>query len=241
MCVLRRVADIANAAVKRARPSPHSSPSATPPLLSDAELANLTNAVARVTPDHLAVHSHDYDDDLLPTPPNLIGYVSVAEQQNFTMAVFIMPPGAEIPLHDHANMYVVTNVLWGTLEVHEYEPLVPDNISGADTVPAKKQPVSVLEAGNVRSLTPSRGNIHSFRSRDWTAVFDVLVPPYDSYAGRSCNYYTPIREHTLQPVTADDNRFILKVRLPIPVLSKLSFTDLITAFLGSRHISYHLY
>jgi hypothetical protein len=38
-------------------------------------------------------------------------------------------------------------------------------------------------------LDPLIGNIHSFEALEHTAVFDVLTPPYNDRAGRSCHYY----------------------------------------------------
>ena len=34
-----------------------------------------------------------------------------------------------------------------------------------------------------------KGNIHQFDALQDTAIFDVLSPPYDDLAGRSCHYY----------------------------------------------------
>ena len=38
-------------------------------------------------------------------------------------------------------------------------------------------------------LGPVTGNIHAFEALDDCAIFDVLTPPYDDFAGRSCHYY----------------------------------------------------
>ena len=38
-------------------------------------------------------------------------------------------------------------------------------------------------------LEAVKGNIHQFDALQDTAIFDVLSPPYDDLAGRSCHYY----------------------------------------------------
>lgn len=84
-------------------------------------------------------------------------------------------------------MFVFTRVLFGTMEVDEY--VLGDEISPGSFVAKGK--TSVANEGDVRSLAPDRGNIHSFRATDWTAVFDIAIPPYDPDGYRPCRYYEP--------------------------------------------------
>lgn len=84
-------------------------------------------------------------------------------------------------------MYVFTRVLFGTMEVDEYE--VEEELSPTSFTASKS--TSIAKEGDVRSLAPERGNVHSFRAIDWTAVFDVAVPPYDRDGNRPCRYYEP--------------------------------------------------
>lgn len=107
------------------------------------------------------------------------------------MAVFILPPGSAIPLHDHVNMFVISRVLWGRLEVREYD-LLPRGWNGGGRRVALRMEPSFTEEGETRVLTPTKGNLHSFHASEWTAVFDVLVPPYDPEEGRDCRYYEPV-------------------------------------------------
>lgn len=84
-------------------------------------------------------------------------------------------------------MYVFTRVLFGTMEVDEYE--IGEELPRGSFTAAKS--TSVAKEGDVRSLAPERGNVHSFRAIDWTAVFDIAVPPYDPDGNRPCRYYEP--------------------------------------------------
>lgn len=193
MAALAKVVDIVHAATRRCRP-PRSAVSAllsraTPQVeLTSEELADLKAAVANVT-------MHDLD--ILPerfkgAAPD-ISYVHVAESPDLLMAVFVLPPGSQIPIHDHARMSVVSSVLWGELEVQSYDLLGSEWTNLSRERVAIKHDVSITPAGGVRVLTPTSGNVHSFHSpRHWTAVFDVAVPPYAAQHGRACHYYTPL-------------------------------------------------
>ena len=39
-------------------------------------------------------------------------------------------------------------------------------------------------------LDPIHGNIHEFSAIEDVAIFDILLPPYNDRAGRSCHYYS---------------------------------------------------
>lgn len=150
----------------------HDAPLRTVALL-ESDLAHLAQLAARLQLSDLGFEHPE-------PPPTKITYVPVAELPGlFTMAVFMMPDGSVLPLHDHPGMFVVSRVLWGTLEVEEFD-LDDDGF-------VTRSPTVVAEAGSVRSLTPQKGNVHSFRARGHTAVFDLLVPPYDDNVG--CRYY----------------------------------------------------
>lgn len=186
MCNLRRIVDIAGLAAKRT-PAIHNQFGRRPSPLSDGELRALTQAVRGVSARDLAIHKADFVGAARQRGFASIVYVGVANLPTVTMAVFVMPPGAEIPLHDHTHMCVVSHVLWGELEVQSYDVL--PSMVGFDRLRAVKRQVDIIEEGGECSLTPVLGNIHSFRAREWTAVFDVLVPPYNAEEDRECRYF----------------------------------------------------
>lgn len=216
MCALRRIADIAQVAAKRLRTSSQSAPlwrRSSQISLSDSELSDLTSAVAAVTPAQLGVHKQHFTHDALERGYNAISYISVMKNDNVMMAIFVMPPGSEIPLHDHAHMFVASNVLWGQLEVQTYD-LVASALPSfrRERVALRRKP-ELVGAGDVRTLSPTLGNVHSFKAMEWTAVFDVLVPPYDAERGRECHYFTPL-EFDEPPSSLDSkesDRVFLKV------------------------------
>lgn len=89
-------------------------------------------------------------------------------------------------VHDHPSMHVFTRVLYGSMEVDEYELLEEANPG----VYAAAKSTSLGVKGDVWSLSPEKGNVHSFRAIDWTAVFDVAIPPYDR--NHPCQYFEPL-------------------------------------------------
>lgn len=125
------------------------------------------------------------------------------------MAVFVLPPGSAIPLHDHADMFVISRVLWGRLEVREYD-LLTKRWSTDEGLVALRGETSFTEEGETRALTPTKGNLHSFHASDWTAVFDVLVPPYDPQDGRDCRYYEVVDMGDWEK--SDGQKVLLEVR-----------------------------
>lgn len=162
------------------------------PFLSDTELNSLASIVGTVSASDLGVSRDNFGDDIKE-----IGFIPVAETKDVTMAVFVLPPGSSIPLHDHVGMFVVSQVLFGRLKVREYDMLPTKTADGTKGRVATRRATTYTGKGEVRALTPTRGNIHSFHAEEWTAVFDVLMPPYNAQEGRECKYYqsTPMQEN----------------------------------------------
>lgn len=200
MCALRRIADVARQAARRSLTTSSTSPSVLAsllsrtqklaPYLSESELENIVSLVGNVSASDLGLLRQEFSGN----GPE-ITFIPVAETPDVSMAVFVLPPGTAIPLHDHVGMFVVSRVLWGRLEVREYDVLTT-KWTGHNAVSkgrvAVRRPPSFTDEGEVRTLSPSRGNIHSFHAQEWTAVFDVLLPPYDAENGRECRYYSAI-------------------------------------------------
>lgn len=230
-CGLQLVADIARdvSPISASRLTPWRRRGQKSTIISESHISTLVSAVSEFDTDELGLTQTVFNPDLLDDDPQglltdrkayrlwkmadqrAIAYVPVIEAPSFTMVVFIFPPGSSIPLHDHIGMTVVSRVLWGSLEIHSFDVItnipVPEGISG---VVAKRRPDDLVAAGETRWLTPEAGNLHSFTAKEWTAVFDVLVPPYDENAGRACSFY---RERTDLASRSDNHTVILEVCL----------------------------
>jgi cysteamine dioxygenase len=133
-----------------------------------------------------------------------VSYMHLFSDPSFSMGVFLLPKSSRIPLHDHPDMTVLSKVLLGTLQVTSYD--TGELIEGADS--ARRRPLgrtrerrrmrcsqprehTVAAPAPTLRLDPVRSNVHEFVALSDVAIFDVLMPPYNDRAGRSCHYYTP--------------------------------------------------
>ncbi len=102
------------------------------------------------------------------------------------VGVFVLPPGAAIPLHDHPQMSVFSRLLDGTVRVQGYDWV-------AASVPGRAR-LSVdteKRSGDVWCLSPEEGgNVHTITAGpNGAAMLDVISPPYDERNGRPCTYW----------------------------------------------------
>jgi cysteamine dioxygenase len=111
--------------------------------------------------------------------------MSIACHDNFDIAVFIIPKGRRIPLHDHPEMCVFSKLLLGSLAVKSYSP-----IRETENIITAKVELNTEKTTNDPSwiLTANESNIHEFYALSTSVVFDVLIPPYRE-PERPCNYY----------------------------------------------------
>ena len=123
------------------------------------------------------------------------------------IVVFLLPPGAVIPLHDHPGMTVFSKLLQGSLHVTSYDWAAGSASHGH---PAARLARLVLDADlrapcDALVLFPeSGGNMHRLAAATACAVLDVLGPPY--YGDRDCTYYQdlPYSQHRLLASCEDD-------------------------------------
>ncbi|RLN41490.1 cupin, RmlC-type [Panicum miliaceum] len=135
---------------------------------------------------------------------------------NFSVVVFLLPPGAVIPLHDHPGMTVFSKLLLGSLHVTSYDWAAgadPPDAGGSASHghPAVRLARLVLDADlrapcDALVLFPeSGGNMHRLVAATACAVLDVLGPPYTG--DRDCTYYRdlPYSQHRLLACCEDDD------------------------------------
>ncbi|XP_024153904.1 2-aminoethanethiol (cysteamine) dioxygenase a [Oryzias melastigma] len=140
----------------------------------------------------------------LQSPP--VTYMHICETEVFSMGVFLLRPGASIPLHDHPGMNGMLKVLYGKVNVRCFDKLEGGSTkTGAS--PPFEPPLEPLQRASVwrsvlRSvaqyseesgpclLTPVRDNLHQIDAVEGPAAFlDILAPPYNPDDGRDCHYY----------------------------------------------------
>jgi PCO_ADO len=136
--------------------------------------------------------------------PHVVRYLHVGEiPGKYSIGIFVFPPHACIPLHDHPGMCVLSRVLYGDLHRTSMD-LVPNSTSRSSwrsllfplSSPSKKcyQVTNVrddhLQAPDITMLFPREGNVHEFvAGPHGAAVLDVLVPPYCGTDQRDCTFY----------------------------------------------------
>lgn len=137
-----------------------------------------------------AVSDHDIGISLSSLRPGKVGYIPIdSESLNYTIGLFLLAPGSSIPLHDHPEMCVASQLVHGSVDVVSYDfDLRPDNNQGVLV------DQGTFLAPTTRILFPrSGGNLHSFSTQTGCIILDVMSPPYDESEGRECSYY--IAEH----------------------------------------------
>ena len=111
-----------------------------------------------------------------------------AGSKGYSMTVFVFPPNARIPLHDHPGMRVHTRVLQGTLRADTFDVLEHDG--PGRRLLCRRAPPLELTAGDVASLDERRANLHALTAGpEGAAMLDVFSPDYDPANGRNCTYY----------------------------------------------------
>ena len=120
----------------------------------------------------------------------------------YSIGIFIFPPYARIPLHDHPGMCVLSRILYGDVRVVSLDLLRDSEIIDHDAASkilkqniegtkfAVRRNVEVLQAPDVACLYPYESNLHEFvAGPNGAALLDVLLPPYDADEERDCTFY----------------------------------------------------
>ena len=132
----------------------------------------------------------------------------ISQTRLFDIAVFILPAGSGLPMHDHPGMTVLSKVLLGELAMRAFTLDGTEQDVSSSTFPASQIMACTKSPRDPAwYLTPTRGNIHEFIAKQTTVVLDCLLPPY-SYPDRPCSFYTSENCHQ------DSHNFLLR-QIPI--------------------------
>lgn len=142
-------------------------------------------------------------NDILPIEDG-IRYLLIDEiPGHYSIGIFVFPPNAVIPLHNHPGMTVLSRVLYGNLTVKTYD-IIPENNNHKSWLPnfmtrrvlkttpqnsihAYRNKTIEIKSPQVSEFYPQKANLHEFKAGEHgAAVLDVLVPPYDD---RDCTFY----------------------------------------------------
>ena len=133
---------------------------------------DLLPLVDRLTAQDLEIYS-------VPQFPKKVWfYYPIRETEVFTLAVFALPKGMKLPLHDHPNMTVLCKPLLG-----KFAQRISSNDLGL------LQASSVVSAGDPCFLVES-GTVHEVEALEDAAFLDLVLPPYnEEYGDRKIKYF----------------------------------------------------
>nr|CAB3488324.1 unnamed protein product [Digitaria exilis] len=143
--------------------------------------------------------------------PPIVTSKTIFQCNNFTIAVFFVPFGTVMPLHDHPDMTVFSKVLMGSARLEAYD-WVPPRIMwrhGSWMLAEKVRDHSVTRASGTWMLFPDGGgNLHRFvaAEEEHCAFLDVLTPPYAPAEQRRCTYYQQYSPHEFSVVEGGQTR-----------------------------------
>uniref|UniRef100_A0A7S3PJT8 Cysteine dioxygenase n=1 Tax=Aplanochytrium stocchinoi TaxID=215587 RepID=A0A7S3PJT8_9STRA len=130
----------------------------------------------------------------LETEGNRVSYIPVLEEEEFTIGIFIIPPGGRVPLHNHPDMCVVSRVLYGEMDMISLD-WDSKSFHGAERYFGGNAIVKSnrkLSAQQTQILIPTHKNMHEIRvspDSQGVALLDILTPNYSEEDDRPCTYF----------------------------------------------------
>ncbi|CAM9139742.1 unnamed protein product [Discosporangium mesarthrocarpum] len=176
---------------------------------TEEDILPIKQVIDKITPEAVGLapdaHNHIHPPSL---DPGDVRYLHIAQDRDFSIGIFVFPPGSCIPLHDHPHMCVTSKVLYGSLKVTCYDRVDQSDDDGVQVIPEvgatglwadgkrRRWGQGLLRSDSWHDapytcwLTSTVGNLHKLQAgADGCAVLDVLIPPYDMKCGRDCTYY----------------------------------------------------
>eukprot|EP00163_Fabomonas_tropica_P007976 TRINITY_DN175_c0_g1_i2.p1 TRINITY_DN175_c0_g1~~TRINITY_DN175_c0_g1_i2.p1 ORF type:complete len:263 (+),score=27.96 TRINITY_DN175_c0_g1_i2:275-1063(+) len=168
-------------------------------------------------PESIADGTEEILSEFPDNPPSKLEYLHVFHCSEFSVGIFFVPKGHEIPFHDHPSMTVASRLLYGTLHnlsldwVEEPKTIYDDD--GSSRASGYAKIVENCLAPEVSSLEPEHGNIHRLRALTSCAFLDILSPPYDARYNRECKYYKVVDDGR---VVGDIGDVVMLQQIPEP-------------------------
>eukprot|EP01113_Clastostelium_recurvatum_P043212 TRINITY_DN7100_c0_g1_i2.p1 TRINITY_DN7100_c0_g1~~TRINITY_DN7100_c0_g1_i2.p1 ORF type:complete len:274 (+),score=82.26 TRINITY_DN7100_c0_g1_i2:42-824(+) len=188
-----------------------------PGRFSTAGIDDLRHLIDQLTPHDVGITPVDIKYNKLTailhgTPK--VHYIPLHECADFTMGVFSLPMSSSIPMHDHPGMTVLSKLLYGKLRVRALDWLPHKNLTDIQLTTKPKharmgrvvQDNAIITNMSPTSVAlPEHSNVHSFSAMQASAIFDILAPPYNDAADRSCNYYREVSVTDLDDDIEEDS------------------------------------
>ena len=112
--------------------------------------------------------------------------MNIHSNSKFQIAVFIIPAGWSLPLHDHPGMCVLSKLITGKLYYSSFTPKVCSR--STDMILFDKEVTERTSQDDTWLLGASQGNYHELVAQETCVMLDALLPPYD-FPDRPCTYY----------------------------------------------------
>ncbi|XP_014205710.1 2-aminoethanethiol dioxygenase [Copidosoma floridanum] len=171
-------------------------------VFSSKNFEKLTNLMNEITAEDVSVNKNMLD--FVKAQPAPMCAIDVFENQDITIAVFILKSGMTLPMHNHPEMHGLLKVINGVVKINSYTFETQDDEKtlelGRTISVTKHAPVTVRSTDPACVLTPILKNIHEITCLEGPAAFlDVLSPPYDilgKYGEKSrlCTYFKVLQD-----------------------------------------------
>ncbi|KAK7792664.1 hypothetical protein R5R35_012023 [Gryllus longicercus] len=175
-CVMQRVLDLALYMFKRSSYTTH-----------EAFLENFSKLwflATLVTADEV-----NLDRNLLLPPRSPVTVITVYEDDRVGISIFVLMPGAKLPLHRHPKTYGLLKVLSGRVKIQAFNVLSPSAqkkireekcINKKALLVEKLEEIYADESSGPRIITPGNKNCHEIYSDSGpAAIIEILSPLYD--------------------------------------------------------------
>lgn len=111
-------------------------------------------------------------------PKKVWFYYPIRETEVYTLAVFALPKGTRLPLHDHPNMTVLCKPILGRLA--QRISTSRDEVLRSTGIVSSGDPCYIVEAGT----------IHELEALEDSAFVDLVLPPYnEEHDERKIKYF----------------------------------------------------
>eukprot|EP00042_Codosiga_hollandica_P055112 m.762542 g.762542 ORF g.762542 m.762542 type:complete len:247 (-) comp59051_c0_seq25:3206-3946(-) len=172
--------------------------------VASADLERLADLCDKLSLEHF---SSSQLAELLQTTDTM-NYVKILETKQVSIGLFVLKQGAEIPLHNHPNMTVLSKCVQGEVKIQSFD------WTRSDQQATRQSPACATSKGvffvNAKSkpkwLYPAERNIHSIEAVADAVFLDIISPPYSD--ARPCAYYRVCETET-QPAGPHGEKLIM--------------------------------
>ncbi|XP_058803646.1 2-aminoethanethiol dioxygenase [Phymastichus coffea] len=168
-------------------------------------LEKLKSLINDITAEDVHVDKNVFEYIRIQSAPMCV--IDVFENEDITIAIFILKTGVTLPMHDHPEMHGLLKVINGVVKIDSYTIESPNStIEINQRIPATRHPSMIIGTTDPACvLTPDKRNLHEITCIEGPAAFlDILSPPYDTdeYGDgkRPCRYFKCISNEMTEQV-----------------------------------------